>query len=219
MKNETLLAEKVILEGQTLHLHPLKVLYWEEGEILLISDLHLGKAEHFQEAGIPVPKGVSKKNLQNLVEVIDFFQAGKVLFLGDLFHSHHNAGWKDFAQVINKYPEVHFILVRGNHDILQEDYYHSLKIQLTDRLEMPPFVFTHEPIEKEVLNQYNISGHIHPSVWMLGKGRQKIKLPCFYFGQKQGLVPAFGQFTGTFAIRPKKGERVYVITPKKVIVI
>jgi hypothetical protein len=54
---------------------------------------------------------------------------------------------------------------------------------------------------------------------MVGKGRQAITLPCFYFGKQQGLLPAFGAFTGIARIRPKKNDRVYVIAENKVMAV
>jgi hypothetical protein len=42
-------------------------------------------------------------------------------------------------------------------------------------------------------------------------------LPCFYFGKRKGLLPAFGSFTGLAAIKPKEGERVYAVVSKSIV--
>jgi metallophosphoesterase superfamily enzyme len=79
------------------------------------------------------------------------------------------------------------------------------------------FIFTHHPLESIAEGQYNIAGHIHPGIHLRGKGRQELTLPCFYFGGRQGLLPAFGAFTGLARIYPKKGEQVFAIAEDSVI--
>ena len=64
---------------------------------------------------------------------------------------------------------------------------------------------------------YNLAGHIHPGVRMIGGGRQIITLPCFYFGEKQGLLPAFGIFTGLKRITPEKNDKVFVIAENRIV--
>ncbi len=51
---------------------------------------------------------------------------------------------------------------------------------------------------------------------MRGKASQSLRLPCFYFGENGGIMPAFGEFTGTYTIKPKKGEKVFVIADDEV---
>ena len=67
--------------------------------------------------------------------------------------------------------------------------------------------------------QYNLSGHLHPGVNLRGKARQSVTLPCFYFGEQAGLLPAFGTFTGIARIQPKKNDKVFAIVEDKVIAV
>ncbi|MDX1672145.1 MAG: hypothetical protein R3211_07370 [Balneolaceae bacterium] len=67
------------------------------------------------------------------------------------------------------------------------------------------------------LADYLLSGHIHPAVKLRGKARQSMKLPCFYFGKQQGVLPAFGHFTGTHVIKPQPDDRVYAIVNQRVV--
>jgi hypothetical protein len=41
-------------------------------------------------------------------------------------------------------------------------------------------------------------------------------LPCFYFGKDQGILPAFGSFTGMALIAPQKDDRIFVIAENKI---
>lgn len=208
----------ITLLEQTLVLHPLKAIYWVEEGTLLLADLHLGKAAHFRKAGIPVPQAVGDANSDRLIYLLLEFKPKKVIFLGDLFHSDHNPQWEEFKDLLSRFASTPFELVQGNHDILPLAYYQNA--QLTVHLQpliIGPFLLSHQPIDTSLSNLYNLAGHVHPCVWLQGKARQKMKLPCFYFAERNGLLPAFGAFTGTGRIQPKKGDRVYVIAEDGVI--
>jgi len=53
----------------------------------------------------------------------------------------------------------------------------------------------HDAVEKPT-NSFIISGHIHPGVFIKGRGKQRIKLPCFQVTENQLILPAFSLFTG-----------------------
>jgi hypothetical protein len=52
---------------------------------------------------------------------------------------------------------------------------------------------------------------------MKGEGRLKETLPCFYFGIRFAILPAFGSFTGNYAIRPTPDDRVFVVAGDEVV--
>lgn len=200
-----------------LQLLPQKAVWVPDGEILLVADLHLGKANHFRRSGIPVPNAVNSKNLEILIELINNYQPKKVIFLGDLFHSDYNEEWEALGQVVRHFASVRFQLVRGNHDIMSELQYERCQLEVFEQLEMGSFLLTHEPLEVIPENKYNMAGHIHPGVRLKGKGRQSIILPCFFFGKEQAILPAFGAFTGFVKVRVSKGDNVFVIAEKRII--
>ena len=84
-------------------------------------------------------------------------------------------------------------------------------------LTIKSFILSHEPLDRVPEGYYNLAGHIHPGAHLRGKGRQVIKLPCFYFGADQALMPAFGEFTGLAKIKPRKGDQVFVVVEDKVL--
>ncbi len=210
--------QRAVLQGQNLLLHPLAAAFWEETSILLLADLHLGKVSHFRKNGSAVPDAAASANLDRLIFLLIEFMPRRVLFLGDLFHSVYNPEWEAFEALLARFPETRFDLVQGNHDILPVDYFQRANIHLhPEVLEVEPFIFSHEPLQRINTQQYNIGGHIHPGIRLKGPGKQYLKLPCFYFGTQQGLLPAFGVFTGLGEIRPKEKDRVYVIAGDKVL--
>ena len=200
-------------------LFPQKAFYLKNHRMLIIADVHFGKINHFRKAGIPVPQKANDKNLEQLVELILQTQPERVVFLGDLFHSHYNPEWEVFGELVKYFSQVSFELVVGNHDIMSDHQYTRKNITLHDELQVGPFLFTHHPLDEVRDALYNIAGHIHPGVVLRGKGRQALTLPCFLFGENQGFLPAFGSFTGLARISPKKDDKIFVVADNKVLFI
>jgi DNA ligase-associated metallophosphoesterase len=214
---EVVAEQKFYFRESNLILLPQKALFFEDYRMLLIADLHLGKVNHFRRSGIAVPTSINKKNLELLIELIQQLNPKRVVFLGDLFHSHYNDEWEALGQVVRHFNACKFELVRGNHDIMSALQYERCHLQVHEQLELGSFLLTHEPMDVIPKGRYNIYGHIHPGVRLLGKGRQSITLPCFYFGQKEAIMPAFGSFTGYARIPVKKKDKVFIIADQKVI--
>lgn len=206
------------IAGERLLLHPFCGVYWKKEKVLLIADLHLGKAAHFRRAGLPVPAEVSQSNWERLIALLLDFDPERVLFLGDLFHSDYNSEWEELADLIRQFSHIDFELVIGNHDILDHQNYEQAGLLMHGTaLIMPPFIFTHEPTFAQDQNLYNLAGHIHPCVRLRGRGRQRLRLPCFYFSPTGGILPAFGAFTGMGEVEAKKGDQVFVIAEEQVV--
>jgi len=208
---------RVIIAGAELILHPLKAIYYPAKDALIISDAHLGKADHFRKSGIAVPQQVNLTNLERIDDLINLHNPLRVIFLGDLFHSSLNEAWGDFEHLINSYQNIIFELVKGNHDILPQAIYDSSIMKIyEDELKLGPYILTHIPREVQT-DLYNLAGHIHPGVVMKGKAKQYLKLPCFFFSDWQGIVPAFGDFTGLYKMTAKGNDQVYVVSGDKVL--
>lgn len=209
---------KITHLGEILFLHPLKAMFWKKPKILLIADLHLGKATHFRKAGIPIPEQVHESDLDRINELLQHYQPERIVFLGDLFHSEYNKAWLAFRTFCNDVIGFSPDLVLGNHDILHIENYDFLNVH-NEKLQIDPFVFSHEPLVDQDLNGcYNFCGHIHPSVRLSGSARQSLRVPCFYFGENHGILPAFGNFTGTAKLRKTSlKDHFYAIANQKII--
>jgi len=210
------------LLGQDLLLLPQKAIYWKQKKALIVADVHLGKVGHFRKAGIAVPRDMEQSELSILSDLVDEHHPEKIIFLGDFFHSDINSDWDWFILWRSQFPKLEIILVRGNHDIIDDSYYHRLNIGLYDRLVIGPFLMLHHPLSEEDPEQtegYAFCGHIHPGVRLVGNGRQQITLPCFAFGERQAILPSFGTFTGRVAIHSDKTDRIFAIVKEKVLAI
>ncbi|MFI5158396.1 MAG: ligase-associated DNA damage response endonuclease PdeM [Sphingobacteriales bacterium] len=210
------------LLNQDLLLLPQKAIYWQQEKALIVADVHLGKVGHFRKAGIAVPRDMEQDDLAMLSDLIDEHKPKKIIFLGDLFHSDLNTDWDWFVLWRRHFPKLELILIRGNHDIINDRHYIDLDVALHDELLIDPFLMLHQPLNDEALNNaagYVLCGHIHPGVSLSGKARQHITLPCFAFGSRQAILPSFGKFTGKVAIRSQKTDRIFAVASNKVIAI
>ncbi|WP_159799861.1 ligase-associated DNA damage response endonuclease PdeM [Flavobacterium sp. MK4S-17] len=195
-------------------LHCSGAMYWEEKQMLLISDVHLGKISHFRKYGSALPGNAVYRNFEKLTAVINYFNPDRICFLGDLFHSTLNNEWELFKDWVQLVPQQ-IILVAGNHDIISPHHYEELGIKVCKEWAVDGFYISHHPERQEGL--FTLCGHIHPAVLLQGMGRQFLKLPCFFQSPGQLILPAFGEFTGTFIMEPTEKDNIYAITKEDVI--
>ncbi len=206
----------IALPESAFELLPDKALLWKSTQSLIVSDIHIGKAAHFRKHGIALPNAVNSENLWRLANLLLDTQARRLLVLGDLVHSSHNQEWEQFVDFRANFPQLEVVLIRGNHDILADHHYQNAEITCLTELFEEGFYFTHDPAsDRREQNQttlfYHLCGHLHPAIVLRGGARQSLRLPCYWFGEYQGVLPAFGSFTGTKTIRPAKNDRIYAI--------
>lgn len=197
-------------------LHPSGALFWKDDDLLLISDVHLGKISHFRKYGSAVPQAAITENFRRLEATVAYFTPGKICFLGDLFHSYANLEWEMFEDWVRKQTAL-VSLVVGNHDVISPFKYEALGVQTFSEIIINKFLLTHHPDERKGL--FNICGHLHPGFKLRGIGRQSLPLRCFYKKQHQLILPAFGEFTGNCWVSPKEGDQIFAITKKEVFLV
>jgi DNA ligase-associated metallophosphoesterase len=215
--------ERIEWHDQVFWADPQRVLYWEQQKILLCADLHLGKTGHFRKEGIAVPQAIYQQDLQRLFAAISFHRPARVIMVGDLFHSRANKEWDWFGRWRRDFSTLPFTLILGNHDKLPHGLADELGLEVTQLERIGPIQLQHHPAheaENEVMpadESAVISGHVHPSVIVPAGARQKVRLPCFYFGKKQCLLPAFSLFSGTHPIKPKAKDVVFAIAGQSLV--
>ena len=195
-----------------------RTVFWENEKTMILSDLHLGKSGHFRKSGIAIPQNVFREDLQRLLAEIQFFRPAQLVIVGDLFHSGMNKEHELFLRWRKDIGRTAMHLVKGNHDILETKWYEDAGITVHKKhWSIRNFTFTHDIEECEAgEDQYCFSGHIHPSVHMKGLGKLSVNLPCFYFTKDHAVLPAFGKFTGTFPVKPLKGDAVFALVENKI---
>jgi DNA ligase-associated metallophosphoesterase len=204
------------IAGQTLVLHPSGAIFWQERQLLLIADVHIGKVSHFRKAGIAVPYNAVVKNFIVLDAMLDLFRPRQVCFLGDLFHSESNNEWLLFENWVQRSGRS-ILLIAGNHDILSPDRYAALGIAVVKEWTTGNLLLTHHPTIRDGL--FNVCGHIHPAITLQGQAKQFLTLPCFFHRPKQLILPAFGHFTGLYVMKPQHDDCVYAIAGNQVLTV
>ncbi|MFN9503291.1 MAG: ligase-associated DNA damage response endonuclease PdeM [Rubrivivax sp.] len=183
----------------------------EQG-MLMVADVHLGKAQAFRRLGVPVPEGTTWGNLQRLSALVAQTQARELVFLGDLLHARHGRSAaldQAFVSWRNAHAGVAMRLVRGNHDSRAGDPPARWGIELADEpWRCGPWALCHHP--QVVAGAYTFAGHLHPGV-RLGRGADRLRLPCFHLLARHAVLPAFGEFTGLHLVQPEPGEGVAVV--------
>ena len=207
------------LRGQKLYLHPERALFWWDKKLLIVADPHLGKAQVLREGGIAVPSGTTAGDLGRLSNLMDQFAPRQLIFLGDLTHGRIDNP-AVFNRLIKRWRRRHMnvtvSLVTGNHDrSAGQTSPHWQFDRVAEDISVQPFQFTHKPKMHGAL--YNLAGHLHPAVTLRGLGRQQETLPCFCFGPRSGILPAFGSFTGNHVIYPSPDDRIFVVADQRVI--
>lgn len=206
------------IAGETLVLLPERAAYWAAQETLFVADFHLGKAASFRRAGIPLPAGTTSENVERLGRAVDRTQARRVVFLGDFLHSAEGraaATLERFAAWRSARASLELVVVRGNHDRKAGDPPGEWGIACAEEGgTLGPFVLRHEPGASRA--GYALAGHIHPAVRLSGDG-EALRLPCFWFARRCGVLPAFGAFTGNAVVRPASGDQVFVIAEDEVL--
>ena len=204
-------------QDQTWHLSAQRAIFWKEEQALIVSDLHLGKGTHFRKAGIAVPANIGQEDLYRLQQLITTYNPVQVIIVGDMFHSKENNDVPYFKLWRQQFAHISFKLVKGNHDILAAHLYEAMNVEVHDTLCIREIHFAHEPCTDDSAEGYTFSGHLHPGIVVAGGGRQRLRLPCFYFGRNCSILPAFGHFTGLAMLQPEEDEAVFVIADNSVL--
>ncbi len=212
-------ATRCEVAGEELVLLAERAAFWPRGNALFVADFHLGKAASFRHAGIPLPTGTTTDNVERLGRALDRTLARHVVFLGDFLHSAQGRAERTlerFGAWRASRAHVAMTLVRGNHDRKAGDPPGAWDISCVEAGEsLAPFVLHHEPGPSSA--GYALAGHIHPAVRLTAHGEASLRLPCFWFGARYGVLPAFGAFTGSAEVRPRAGDQVFVIAEDEVL--
>jgi DNA ligase-associated metallophosphoesterase len=197
-------------------------LVWHDRQTLILADPHFGKAGFFRSAGVPVPHGTTRHNLERIDVALRASGAERLIVLGDFFHSRDGVTDELLQQLADwrrRWDGLSVVNVRGNHDRQAGDPPAALDIACVagpwrDET-FAGLAFTHEPCES--VEGVTLCGHLHPAVMLEGLANTRMRAACFHLTPTCGTLPAFGAFTGMKVIRPRRGDRVLAVGPDQVV--
>lgn len=211
--------QELIIGETRLLLLPEKAVYIEAMRSLLVSDVHLGKSETFQQYGVPVSSQVNQVTLSRLQHLCKQVNPDHLWILGDLFHSPKGLvdevveAWLTFLSQ----TQVTAHLILGNHDRPSLDVLSQLSLECFPKaVTVGDLVLSHEPdLEAQ---QLNICGHVHPCL-RLKTRLDSLRLPCFYWEPRYHrlTLPSFGEFTGGYEVSLANQAVAYGIADDQVI--
>jgi DNA ligase-associated metallophosphoesterase len=216
-------AAQFDVAGETLWLLAARAVYWPREKMLIVADIHFGKAASFRALGVPVPHGTTAENLAGLDALLTVHDIGHIVFLGDFLHARTARAPATMARLVEWracHRGLRLTLIRGNHDTHAGDPPALLGIDAVDEpASFAPFAFCHHPdLPPDLLPRlpssapaYVLAGHVHP-VYHLRSRRDTVRLPCFLAGRTRLLLPSFGAFTGGFPVTPDTDEAVFLTT-------
>ena len=145
-----------------------------------------------------------RRRCSGLSEAIAASGARRVVFLGDLLHSAHAhapATLQALAQWRKQHAALELLLVRGNHDHHAGDPPAALGMHGRRRAAAHRRTGAVPP---PAAARRRLCAGRPPAPWRVlgGRANDRLRLPCFHFGEHVGVLPAFGAFTGMHALRP-----------------
>ena len=175
--------------GEALSALPSGALYWATQDMLVVSDLHLGKSERIaRRGGTLLPPYDSEETLARLADDIGSAVPATVLCLGDSFDDLIAAeALSDAirARLTSLQAGRRWLWLEGNHDPGPVDLGGTHLNEVTEG----PLTFRH--IAEADTDPGEISGHYHPKARLRRASR-----PCFMMDDTRLILPAYGSYTG-----------------------
>ena len=198
--------------GHGLQLLPERAVWDPERGVLLVADLHLGKAEVFQAHGVPLPSDGDSSTLNPLLALAHRLRPREVVVLGDLIHGRLGLTG-ELRQKLRALPELlecPMRLIAGNHE--RGSWLEGLPLGVSEAV--GPWWLSHAPDPREGF--LNLCGHRHP-VAVVGNASDRLRLPCFAFDPQQNVLvlPAFGALTGGHPC--DRHERLWLVAEGEVV--
>lgn len=217
----------VSINGAELTLLSQRAIFWQQQNIVLVADVHLGKEHVFGRSGIAIPAGSSESTLTRLSNLLTHTGASECVVLGDFFHdtpTPEESWLTALSLFLDRHPSVQVSVIAGNHDkqdgqslIDERIHWHN------DPVHRGPFTLRHEPPDlksthgRDQKHDYVLAGHIHPVVLVKPRYQRGVRGPCFWQQNNCLVLPAFGDFTGGYTVTPAPTDSVYLTGPDCII--
>lgn len=174
--------------GHEFELYPAGVLYLKEYRVMIVSDLHLEKAESIDHIHPLSAAHNTRDILMRLSKCAEELKPEKIILLGDIFHDRNSFGRISLDNMDLLYSflkNYEIVWVEGKHptdftppdvDMRMEYAYLNLN-------------FRHIASDNE---DFEISGHYHPAVTIHVNDHKDEHRRCFVRDKTKLILPSFG---------------------------
>lgn len=175
--------------------------YFEDIRAVAISDIHMGYEDVLAKNGIFLPRVQSKIIYETIEKIIDRYNPEKLIINGDLKHEFsHNTPqeWSDVLELLSRISRrTKPIVVKGNHDNFIANIATKLNLEVLDIYIDGRYTF-HHGHKKFEWSDKAVIGNEHPAIGLRDSVDSVIKLPCFLYFRKEGLIvlPALSIYAG-----------------------
>ena len=179
------------LSGEKLVATPEGALWLPDHALIVVSDLHLGKANRIaRREGRLTPPYEVIETLTRLADVLEAYRPRTVICLGDSFDDDlavAEISEEERAAIASLMAGRRWIWIAGNHDPAPTELGGA---HLAEHA-VGALTFRHIAKQGAV---GEVSGHYHP------KARLRGRRPCFLADDSRVILPAFGVYTGGLTI-------------------
>ena len=148
-----------------------RCLILEKERTLVIGDLHLGYEKALEDDGIYIPRMNTDSIRDSLNRIISKYEPETIVLLGVL-------------RLIMEAAKV--IVVKGNHDNYIQNIIADFGLEAVDYVDIGGYRLEHGHDDSGV--RPVVIGHEHPSVRIPGELAGGMKVQCFLYMRKEGII-------------------------------
>lgn len=177
-----------------------RCLLLKDGDVMVISDLHLGYESALEEDGLHLPRINTNSIKESLHQSIHRYEPKTVVLLGDIKHDFRrpdNECRREIIEILDLIAETSRpVMIRGNHDNYLQNIISGTDYEMFDYLDVAGFRLEHGHSDSGI--RPVILGHEHPSLRIYDGIGAHVKLPCFLYARNEGaiVIPSFSRFSG-----------------------
>ena len=157
---------------------------------MVIGDLHLGYEKALEDEGVYIPRMNTGSIRDSLNRIISKYEPETIVLLGDIKHDFRRAkfeGKEEVRRIIDLIlGATDVVLVKGNHDNYLQNIVSDYGLQAVEYVDIGGYRLEHGHSDSGV--RPVIIGHEHPSVRIPGVLSGGVKMQCFMYMRKEGVI-------------------------------
>lgn len=167
-----------------------RCLILEKEHVLVIGDLHLGYEKALEDEGVYIPRMNTDSIRDSLNRIISKYEPETIVLLGDIKHDFKRAKYEGKEEVRSILDLIlgaaEVVVIRGNHDNYIQNIISDYGLMAVDYADIGGYRLEHGHVDSGV--RPVIIGHEHPSVRIAGALSGGMKVQCFMYARKEGVI-------------------------------